>query len=94
VRVGDSWPVSRENTLRFLQAENVLARPYYSPLNHKEVEYPRVCPKLPITEAIFGDFVVLPCGAHVSDDDVEKIIDLLARIRRHGAEQKSLWKSG
>jgi dTDP-4-amino-4,6-dideoxygalactose transaminase len=93
VRIGHLWPHSRESTLRFLQAQNVLARSYYSPLNHKQTTYPRICPSLPVTDAIFRDFMVLPCGTHVSDDDVEKIIDLLARIRRHGSEQKAPWKS-
>ena len=93
VRIGDSWPLSREDTLRLLEAENVLARPYYSPLTNKVVEYPRVCPELPVTEAIFRDLMVLPSGAHVSEDDVEKIIDILTSIRRHGAELKSRWKT-
>jgi dTDP-4-amino-4,6-dideoxygalactose transaminase len=89
VRISDSWPLSREDTLRLLEAENVLARPYYAPLTHKAVEYARVCPELPVTEAIFQDFVVLPSGAHVSESDVEKIIDILRNIRRHGSELKS-----
>jgi dTDP-4-amino-4,6-dideoxygalactose transaminase len=85
VRIGDSWPLSREDTLRLLEAENVLARSYYAPLTNKVVEYPRICPELPVTEAIDQDFMVLPSGAHVSEDDVEKIIDLLTTIRRHGS---------
>lgn len=93
VRIGASWPLSREDTLRLLEAENVLARPYYSPLTNKVVEYPRICPELPVTEAIFRDFMVLPSGAHVSEDDVEKIIDILTTIRRHGSELKLLWKT-
>jgi dTDP-4-amino-4,6-dideoxygalactose transaminase len=92
VRTGASWPLSREDTLRLLEAENVLARPYYAPLTDKVVEYPRVCPELPVTEAIFQDFMVLPSGAHVSEEDVEKIIFILANIRRHGSELKSRWK--
>jgi dTDP-4-amino-4,6-dideoxygalactose transaminase len=92
VRTGDSWPLSREDTLRLLEAENVLARPYYAPLTHKVVEYPRVCPELPVTEAIFQDFMVLPSGAHVSEEDIEKIIFILTNIRRHGSELKSRWK--
>jgi dTDP-4-amino-4,6-dideoxygalactose transaminase len=92
VRIGDPWPLSREDTLCLLEAENVLARPYYAPLTHKVVEYPRVCPDLPVTEAILRDFMVLPSGAHVCDDDVLKIIDLLARIRVRGPELKSRWK--
>jgi dTDP-4-amino-4,6-dideoxygalactose transaminase len=93
VRIGDSWPLPREETLRLLEAEKALARPYYAPLHHKLVDYPRICPELPVTEAIFRDFMVLPSGSHVSEDDVRKIIDLLARIRRHGSELKSVWKS-
>jgi dTDP-4-amino-4,6-dideoxygalactose transaminase len=88
VRIGDSWPLSREDTLRLLEAENVLARSYYVPLTHKVVDYPRVCPELPVTEAIFKDLMVLPSGAHVSEDDVKKIIDILANIRRHGPALK------
>jgi dTDP-4-amino-4,6-dideoxygalactose transaminase len=85
VRIGNSWPLSRADSLRLLEAENVLARPYYAPLTHKVVEYPRVCPELPVTEAIFEDFMVLPSGAHVSEDDIEKIIDILTNISRHGS---------
>jgi dTDP-4-amino-4,6-dideoxygalactose transaminase len=93
VRIGDSWPLLREDTLRLLEAENVLARPYYAPLTNKVVEYPRVCPELPFTEAISQDFMVLPSGAHVSEDDVEKIVGILTNIRRHGSELKSRWKT-
>jgi dTDP-4-amino-4,6-dideoxygalactose transaminase len=93
VRIGDSWPLSREDTLRLLEAENVLARPYYASLTDKVVEYPRVCPELPVTEAICQDFMVLPSGAHVSEDDVEKIMDILTNIRRHGAELRARWKA-
>jgi dTDP-4-amino-4,6-dideoxygalactose transaminase len=71
----------------------VLARPYYAPLTNKVVEYPRVCPELPVTEAIGRDLVVLPSGGHVSEDDVEKILDILINIRRHGSELKSRWKT-
>jgi dTDP-4-amino-4,6-dideoxygalactose transaminase len=90
VQIGALWPLSREDTLRLLEAENVLARPYYVPLTHKVVEYPRICPELPVTEAIFEDFIVLPSGAHVSEEDVETIIDLLENIRRHGLELRPL----
>jgi dTDP-4-amino-4,6-dideoxygalactose transaminase len=94
VRIGDSWPLSRDATLYLLQAENVLARPYYSPLNRRTVSYPRVCPPLPITDQISGKFMVLPSGAHVSEDDVERIVELLANIYRHGAELQGALKAG
>jgi dTDP-4-amino-4,6-dideoxygalactose transaminase len=93
VSIGDAWPLSRDDTLRLLEAENILARPYYTPLNHRVAEYLRVCPDLPVTEAIFRDFMVLPSGAHVSGDDVEKIVGVLAIIHRHSSELKSCWKA-
>jgi dTDP-4-amino-4,6-dideoxygalactose transaminase len=93
VSIGNGWPLSRDETLRLLEAENILARPYYTPLHHKRVEYPRVCPDLPVTEAIFRDFMVLPSGSHVSEADVEKIVGVLASIRRQGPELKSCWKA-
>ena len=34
MKLGDEWPLSREDTLRLLQAENIHARPYYSPPQH------------------------------------------------------------
>lgn len=94
VRVTETWPLSREQTLRTLQAENILARPYYTPLHHKVVDYTRICPALPVTEAIFGELMVLPASAHVLEADVEKILDVLQNIRTHGAELKSFWNAG
>jgi dTDP-4-amino-4,6-dideoxygalactose transaminase len=93
VRIGESWPLTREDTLRLLEAEKALARPYYAPLHHKAVDYPRFCPELPITDAIYREFMVLPSGSHVSEDDVGKIVDILARIRRNGPALKSLLKT-
>jgi dTDP-4-amino-4,6-dideoxygalactose transaminase len=93
VRIDDGWPLSRDDTLRVLEAENILARPYYTPLTHRLVEYPRICPDLPVTEAIFRDFMVLPSGAHVSEDDVEKIVGVLARIDHRTSEFKPRGKA-
>jgi dTDP-4-amino-4,6-dideoxygalactose transaminase len=91
VRIDDAWPLSRENTLRVLEAEKVLARPYYFPLHRKVVEFTRVCPALPVTEALSGTFMVLPSGAHVSEGDIEKIVDLLARIAQRSPELNEHW---
>jgi dTDP-4-amino-4,6-dideoxygalactose transaminase len=92
VRLTEVWPLSREDTLRLLEAERVLARPYYAPLHHKLVDYHRICPKLPVTEAIFRRFIVLPSGSHVALEDVKKIVELLARIRGGGQGLAARWK--
>jgi dTDP-4-amino-4,6-dideoxygalactose transaminase len=94
IRIRDTWPLSRDETLRLLESQNILARPYYFPLNHKRVEYVRIIPELPVTDAVSQSLMVLPSGAHVSEDDVEKIVATLANILRHGAELKSARSSG
>jgi dTDP-4-amino-4,6-dideoxygalactose transaminase len=83
-RLTDVWPLSREDTLRLLEAERVLARSYYAPLHHKLVSYHRICPRLPVTEAIFRRFIVLPSGSHVAAEDVKTIVELLGRVLRYG----------
>ena len=93
VRIGVSWPLSREETLRVLQAENALARPYYTPLNRRAVAYHRLSSPLPVTDAIFQQFMVLPSGAHVAEEDVDAIVGILRDISRHGAQLKSLRKA-
>jgi dTDP-4-amino-4,6-dideoxygalactose transaminase len=93
VRIGDSWPLSREHTLRLLQAENVLARPYYAPLTDKVVDYARICPELPVTRAIGREHMVLPAGAHVSEDDVGTIVGILENVVRHAAVISSRLKT-
>jgi dTDP-4-amino-4,6-dideoxygalactose transaminase len=92
-RLTDVWPLSREETLLLLEAERVLARPYYAPLHHKLVDYHRICPELPVTEAIFRRFLVLPSGSHVAPEDVKKIVELLARIRRGSRGLMAGWKT-
>jgi dTDP-4-amino-4,6-dideoxygalactose transaminase len=89
VRISEGWPFPRDETLRRLEAENVLARPYYHSLAEKRVEYERLCPYLPVTSAIASSLMVLPSGAHVSERDVEKIIELLIAIRRIAKEPSS-----
>jgi len=93
VRIGAKWPLSRDETLRLLEAENILARPYYTPLHHKRVDFPRICPPLPVTEAIHKDYIVLPSGAHVSEVDVDQIVRVLADVCLRGAELKSAFEA-
>lgn len=81
-------PLSREALLRLLNAENILARPYYSPPLHRvdawrEVPRPR---PLPVTESLAGRIVQLPVGERVGLDDVPRICETLAGFQRHGEE--------
>ena len=82
VELTPQWPCSREMTLSVLHAENILARPYYTPPLHKKTA---CCANptpfaLPNTDYITEKFMLLPSGAHVDVHDVHAIVDCLKAL--------------
>jgi dTDP-4-amino-4,6-dideoxygalactose transaminase len=87
VELTEQWPLSRADTIRVLNAERILARPYYAPpLHRKAMSYPHVVADLPLTDRLAEAYMNLPCGHHVDVDDIERITDLLAFLRTHAEE--------
>jgi dTDP-4-amino-4,6-dideoxygalactose transaminase len=81
------WPLSRDLTVSILNAENILARAYYSPpLHKKKMKYPYVPAELPITEALSEKYLLLPCGEHVTTGDIEEVIRLLKFIKHNSPD--------
>lgn len=81
VELTDAWPRTRADTLVALHAANALARPYYHPpLHQKSMAYPHVPATLPITDDLAERFMLLPCGDHVSLDDISNVLHLLSEI--------------
>lgn len=80
----DGWPLTRDDTIRILNAEKVLARAYYpQPLHRKKMVYCHVAADLPVTERLSERFILPPCGHFVSDDDIARIVELLSFIFTH-----------
>jgi dTDP-4-amino-4,6-dideoxygalactose transaminase len=85
VELTDSWPLSREMTLKLLHAENVLAREYYSPPLHvRSSHIPHIAGSLSSTDRLANRFVNLPCGQRVTTEDISRISELLRFIADHG----------
>ena len=81
----NDWPLKRDETVAILNAENILARAYYSPpLHQKERSYPTVTASHEITDYLAHRFMLLPCGDFVTCDDIDEIIKLLKFIHSHG----------
>ncbi len=81
------WPLSRGRTLELLNAENILARAYYSPPLHlRPVQYPVISGELPVTEALAERFMLLPCGHFVTEEDAVAIVDILCFIHQQAAQ--------
>lgn len=81
VELLEGWPMTRADTLHILHAENVLAREYYfPPLHRKPMAYAHVPANLPVTDVLAEKYMNLPCGHHVSNDDIVEIVEILRFI--------------
>jgi len=90
-RINDAWPFTRDETVRILNAEGVLARAHYDPPLHTKLndsEY--IACDLSLTESLATQFINLPCGQKVSCDDIDQIVDLLSFIEKHADQIKQL----
>jgi dTDP-4-amino-4,6-dideoxygalactose transaminase len=72
-------PLSRDDLVRLLHAENVLARRYFYPGAHRSEPYRSLYPGLvlPATEAVAARVVVLPTGKTVDEAAVATISELI-----------------
>lgn len=78
VEIEDGWRVSREILIEIMHAENIIARPYYTPpLHEMERDYPTVYEFLPNTDYWKTRLLMLPSGYFVSEKDVNLVLELL-----------------
>lgn len=74
-------PFTRDELVAILQAENVIARCYFTPGCHRSMPYRarqrRGADRLPVTESLCDVLLALPTGAGVSIADIEQIGDIL-----------------
>lgn len=77
--------LTRDELLKALHAENVLARRYFFPGSHRQQPYRSFYPNagllLPETERLGERVLSLPTGTAVSSDVVAKVCELVTRIR-------------
>ncbi|XBB67078.1 DegT/DnrJ/EryC1/StrS family aminotransferase [Nocardioides sp. WV_118_6] len=81
LQVGQEYGLGRDELVELLHRENVLARRYFWPGCHRMQPYRDLFPdagrRLPHTEQVADEVVVLPTGRAVSPDHVEVIADLI-----------------
>jgi len=87
VKLNSEWPMSRENTIHLLHAENMLVRPYYfPPLHTKDTDYDSIISDLPNAELVSEQYLLLPSGEFLSERDIERILTLLLFLQENGIE--------
>jgi len=81
IEVGEECPVSRDEIVAALHAENVLARKYFWPGCHRMKPYRDLFPHagllLPNTTRVAASVVVLPSGTAISPDEIQVIADVI-----------------
>jgi dTDP-4-amino-4,6-dideoxygalactose transaminase len=89
MEVGDDSPVSRDEIIRALHAEKVMARRYFWPGCHNMTPYnelyPRAGEMLPYTRQVADRVVVLPTGTTMDEDMVRTVVSIIAVLLK-GAE--------
>lgn len=80
---------TRDDLVRALWQENVIARKYFWPGCHRMEPYrslyPRAAARLPHTDAVAARLLVLPTGTAVTLADIERVCGLIALMVRAGA---------
>jgi dTDP-4-amino-4,6-dideoxygalactose transaminase len=88
--VNESCPISRDQLVDLLWAENVLARRYFYPGAHRMEPYKSHFPNagllLPETERICARVLILPTGQSVSPADASTVCDLIRFAVANGPE--------
>lgn len=82
--------LSRDELVRLLHAENVIARRYFTPGCHRmepyRTQYPQAGLRLPRTEALANSVFSLPTGTSIDPDTVSAICQLVRLMVTHRQE--------
>jgi dTDP-4-amino-4,6-dideoxygalactose transaminase len=88
-----AYGLSRDQLVRILHAENVLARRYFHPGCHRMEPYRSRAPEagaaLPVTERAAERVLVLPTGTAVGPEAAERICDLIRLVGREAGAVRS-----
>ena len=82
--------INRDQLVKVLWAENVIARRYFYPGCHRSEPYRsnyryREC-RLPVTEKIASQLLSLPTGMSMDDQKINKLCDIVKYCVAHGSE--------
>lgn len=89
VRLNESWPYTRNETVELLNSDNLLARAYYyPPLHRKKTSYRTIGENLVNTEKLSEELLLLPSGEFILDEDIRMIVEYLKLIKTNSNEIK------
>ena len=84
MELGEECPVTRDQIILALHAENVLARKYFWPGCHRMKPYSELCPNagllLPNTQQVADRVVVLPTGTAMDEDTIQIVVSVIRTL--------------
>jgi dTDP-4-amino-4,6-dideoxygalactose transaminase len=81
------FPFTRDQLVELLNQERILARKYYTPALHRKTYQYRVkVTDLPVTELSEALYINLPCGARVTQGDVDLICSFLEYLHQNSTK--------
>lgn len=90
----DRTGISRDQLMNLLWAENVRARRYFYPGCHRmqpyDTLYPDAAARLPVTESVVQQVLLLPTGTTISPEDITAICQIIRFAVSHGEEINQL----
>jgi len=90
IEIDEQVPVTRDQLMEILHAENVVARRYFYPGCHRMEPYrsddPNAGSKLPITEELAEHVLALPTGTAVDAEQISAICEAIRFIIANGSE--------
>ena len=75
----EECPVARDDLVRILHAENILARRYFDPPCHRLEPYRSLVPdlRLPVTDRVSARVISLPTGTAVGEHEVKAVGEIV-----------------
>lgn len=87
----DKFGISRDELVKILNKENIIACRYFIPAVHKSVPYINMkCARADLTntERLIHEIFQLPSGQIVTDEHIEEICELLQFIHNNAQKTK------
>lgn len=88
----DAGPLSRDELIEVLHAENIFARRYFYPGVHRMAPYRTMYPNLdlPFTAAVCRQVLVLPTGQTIDRDTISRICDVIRCATENASEVRKV----
>jgi len=92
IEVDQSFGMDRDELVKLLNSENILARRYFVPGMHRCLPYSAMFPfsvnTLPVTDALCRRVMQLPSGQMITESHIEQICELIRYVNKHALELK------